>query len=108
MASAPTLPLTACQIDYQKWTQYYDLYGLHDQDELQKSRLHRVQSPATENKPADSTKRPPGINQIPPSLLPFRGDEPRLIDFYAMPVPDPDTVLRMAKTDAGRIFTFVD
>ena len=72
-----------------------------DQRETQKSLLHRIQSPNTESKPADTA------NCIPPGILPFRGDEPKLIDSYAMPVPDPNTILHIDKTNLGRI-TFVD
>ena len=79
-----------------------------EQRGMQNSLLHRVQGSTGESEPVDPTNCPPLANHPLPSVLPFRGDEPRLIDFYAMPVPDPDAVIRIDKTGAGSTFTFAD
>ena len=79
-----------------------------EQRGMQNSLLHRVQGSTGESEPVNPTNCPPLANHPLPSVLPFRGDEPRLIDFYAMPVPDPDAVIRIDKTGAGSTFTFAD
>jgi hypothetical protein len=79
-----------------------------EQRGMQNSLLHRVQGSTGESESVDPTNCPPLSNHPLPSVLPFRGDEPRLINFYAMPVPDPDAVIRIDKTGAGSTFTFAD
>jgi hypothetical protein len=76
--------------------------------------LHKVQGSTGEITPADPTNCPPASNQLkkdykpPASVLPYRGDEAKLIDFYANADPTDDTIVRIDMVDDDVYTTFAD